>query len=97
MTRQLELCARARRAAYPAIHYSCAPYAGRTGFSFERKHWCRWQTARRARVTQPPPSALADLGLVLVRGPDHPDLQDDHAAQKQSRIANTTIMVIEFP
>ena len=25
MIRQLELCTRARRAAYPAIHYSCAP------------------------------------------------------------------------
>jgi hypothetical protein len=34
------------RAAYPAIHYSCAPYGERTGFPFERKHWCRWQTAR---------------------------------------------------
>jgi hypothetical protein len=34
--------------AHPAIHYNCAPHAGRTGFSFERKHWCRWQTARRA-------------------------------------------------
>ena len=31
----------------------CA-HAGRTGFSFKRKHWCRWRTARRARVTQPP-------------------------------------------
>jgi hypothetical protein len=43
-----------REAAHPAIHYNCAPHAGRTGFSFERKHWCRWQTARRVRVTQPP-------------------------------------------
>jgi class 3 adenylate cyclase len=43
-----------RQTGRPAIHYSCAPHAGRTGFSFERKHWCRWQTARRARVTQPP-------------------------------------------
>jgi hypothetical protein len=23
--------------AYPAIHYNCAPYAGRAGFPFERK------------------------------------------------------------
>ena len=43
-----------REAVYSAIHYNCASYAGRTGFSFERKHWCRWQTAQRARVTQPP-------------------------------------------
>ncbi len=28
-------------------------------------------------MTQPPPSALADPGLVLVRGPDRPDLQDE--------------------
>jgi hypothetical protein len=40
-------------AAYLAIHYSCAPHAGTTGFPFERKHWYRRQT-RRARVTQPP-------------------------------------------
>ena len=28
-------------------------------------------------MTQPPPSTLADPGLVLVRGPDRPDLQDE--------------------
>jgi hypothetical protein len=39
--------------AIPAIHWLRA-HARRTGFSFERKHWCRWQTARRARVAQPP-------------------------------------------
>jgi Protein of unknown function (DUF3489) len=43
-----------RKAGCPAIYYSCVRHAGRTGFPFERKHWCRWQTARRARVTQPP-------------------------------------------
>jgi hypothetical protein len=31
----------------------------------------------KARMTQPPHPALADPGLVLVRGPDHPDLQDE--------------------
>ena len=64
-------------AAYPAIHHNCAPYAGRTGFPFERKHWCRGQ-ARRESATEPTaPSALADPGLVLVRGPGRPDLQDE--------------------
>jgi hypothetical protein len=33
-----------RKAAYPAIHYSCARHAGRTGFSFDFEHWCRRQT-----------------------------------------------------
>ena len=38
-----------------------------TGFPFERKHWCRCQTQRDERATQPPLRLLADPGLVLVR------------------------------
>jgi hypothetical protein len=61
----------------PLIHYSCAPHAGRTGFSFERKHWCRRQARRKSANDPTAPSALADPGLVLVRGPDRPDLWDE--------------------
>jgi hypothetical protein len=66
-----------REGAYPAIHYNCGPYAVRTGFSFERKHWCRRQ-ARRENANDPTaPSALTDPGLVLVRDSDRPSLRDD--------------------
>jgi Protein of unknown function (DUF3489) len=64
-------------AAYPAIHYSCASYAGSTGFPFERKHWCRRQARHKCARDPTAPSALADPGLVLVRDPDRPDLQDE--------------------
>jgi hypothetical protein len=56
-----------REAAHPAIHYNCAPDAGRTGFSFERKHWCRRQARRKSANDPTAPSALADPGLVLVK------------------------------
>jgi Ca2+:H+ antiporter len=36
------------------IHHNCPSHAGRTGFPLEWKLWCRWQTAQRVRVTQPP-------------------------------------------
>jgi hypothetical protein len=39
-----------------------APSSERTGFRFERKHWCRCQRARDERVTQPP------LRLLPIRG-----------------------------
>src|SRR5271166_5879691 len=46
-----------------------------TGFPFERKHWCRCQTRARSARDPTAPSALADPGLVLVRGWDRPGLQ----------------------
>jgi CheY-like chemotaxis protein/two-component sensor histidine kinase len=48
-----------------------------TGFPLERKHWCRCQTSRLERVTQPPLRRMADLGPVLLRGPDRSGLQDE--------------------
>jgi hypothetical protein len=42
-----------RKAGCPAIHYNRAPHAGRTGFSFERKHGGGVRH-RAERVTQPP-------------------------------------------
>jgi Protein of unknown function (DUF3489) len=44
------------------------PRAERTGFPFERKHWCGRQTSRHRRARSTAPSALTDPGLVLVRG-----------------------------
>ncbi len=53
-------------------------YAERTGFPFEMKHWCRCQTRGVVSVRDPAaPSALADPGLVLVRGSDHSGFQDE--------------------
>ena len=52
-----------------------APHAGRTGFPFDFEHWCRRQTRCEQPAHDPTaPSALADPGLVLVKGPDRPDL-----------------------
>jgi hypothetical protein len=49
--------------------------AGRTGFPFDFEHWCRRQTRCEQPAHDPTaPSALADPGLVLVKGPDRPDL-----------------------
>jgi hypothetical protein len=63
-----------REAAYPAIDYSCAFSAEATGFSFERKHWCRRVAQSKGARDPTAPSVSTDPGLVLVRGPDHPDL-----------------------
>src|ERR1700722_6246389 len=48
------------------------PRTERTGFSFERKHGCRRQARRKSANDPTAPSALADPGLVLVRGPGSP-------------------------
>ena len=53
------------------------PRTERTGFSFERKHGCSRQARRKSANDPTAPSALADPRLVLVRGRDHPDLQDE--------------------
>jgi hypothetical protein len=43
------------------------PDAVRTGFSFERKLWCRRQARPKSANDPTAPSALPDPGLVLVR------------------------------
>ena len=46
--------------------------------SVRKEHWCSRQAQRGERgVTQPPHRHWPDPGLVLVRGPDRPDLQDE--------------------
>jgi hypothetical protein len=49
------------------------------GLAFRSKGSIGVAVRRRARSAPDPtaPSALADPGLVLVRGPDRPDLQDE--------------------
>ena len=63
--------------ACPAIHYNRGPV--QKGLAF-RSTSSIGVVVRRgangARMTQPPPSALADPGLVLVRGSDRPGFQD---------------------
>jgi hypothetical protein len=49
----------------------------RTGFPFERKHWCRRVAQSKGTRDPTAPSALADPGLVLVRDSDRPSLGDD--------------------
>src|SRR5208282_921398 len=64
--------------AYPAIHCNRGPCAERTGFPFDFEHWCRRQTRCERRAHDPTaPSALADPGLVLVRGSHRASLWDE--------------------
>ena len=61
-----------REAAYPVIHYNCTPC--RKDWLFVRKEALVSLADGAASARDPTaPSALADPGLVLVRGPDHPD------------------------
>ena len=46
-----------------------APSSETTGFPFEREHWCRCQTPRDERVTQPPLRLIARSGARPGEGP----------------------------